>query len=111
MQQTNGFDGAPVPVPENWLIAGQETTVDCETACWLRMVLGPVFEEAPTWRDLQVALRDKGYKLAILHSRLVLMDAHSERPICTSRFLGSSLGRLSERLGNPEVGTNGALAA
>lgn len=111
MNEDNVFTGTPVPVSENWLATGQETTVDCETACWLRMVVAPIFQQAVSWSGLQTALADKGYRLALLQSRLVLTDALSERPICTSRFLGASLGQLSDRLGRPRVHIDGKVAA
>ena len=108
----HGFEptGHPVAVPENWLAAGKETAVDCETASLLRMTLAPLFEAAQRWSDLAEALLSKGYHLEIAKSRLVVVDAEN-RALCTARYLGVPLAELVTRLGRPKVHASGYLIA
>ena len=86
-----------------WLTKGRETNVDCETAMQLRAYLGPLFSKAQSWTDLSRLLSEKGFALVFREARLVLTDTATGRHICTSRYLGSPLRELVERLGRPCV--------
>ena len=108
MRNEDFSNGAPVPTPHDWLAAGQESAVDCETAMWLRAILAPIFRSARNWPELSRALHDKGYDLIFHEARLVMVDRLTGRHICTTRFLGAALADLSMRLGKPNVVTDGA---
>ena len=110
MRDTYENADQPVAVPLNWLAAGKETAVDCETACLLRMTLAPVFETAQDWPGLAEALRDKGYLLEICEGRLVVTDT-ADRQLCTARYLGVPLTDLVARMGRPKVHADGHLKA
>ncbi|MFV0512682.1 MAG: hypothetical protein ACK5MY_03455 [Jhaorihella sp.] len=77
--------------------------MDSESAALLRAWLCPLLERAESWVELADTLRAKGYGLAIRHGRLVLVRCDCGEPLCSLRFLGTSLRKLAARLGRPAV--------
>ncbi|MFC3613264.1 hypothetical protein ACFORG_05780 [Lutimaribacter marinistellae] len=104
-------ENGPIRIPNDWLSAGHETAVDCETAVLLRAALTPTLRSAESWQELTSRLDRKGYKLVIKRDRLVIVESTSGRSLCTGRYLGAPLESLAERLGRPRVKTCGQIAA
>ena len=77
--------------------------MDSESAALFRAWLCPLLERAESWVDLSERLRAKGYGLAIRRGRLVLVRCDCGEPLCSLRFLGTSLRELAGRFGRPMV--------
>lgn len=109
MKRAEFTHGEPIEAPRDWLAAGQESALDCETGSWLRAYLGPIFAEAGSWAELIGRLAEKGYRLSMQEARLILEELETGRAICTGRYLNAALPDLVARLGKPcVVATGGA---
>jgi len=87
------------------------TSLDSESAALFRAWLRPLFDQAVSWPALIKTLEAKGYGLAIREGRLVLTDKAQDAPVCTARFLGTSLRELAQRMGRPCVQARGDASA
>ncbi|MGR3805926.1 hypothetical protein [Marinibacterium profundimaris] len=70
----------------------------------LRARLAPDLSEAPTWQDLHVRLRDKGFELREAGGGLALHAFPDGRRICKASDLGFGYSRLMRRIGAPFPG-------
>lgn len=100
------FDLTTEPNPGRPVAARFDTPdIDSESAALYRAWICPLLDRAESWVELADTLRSKGYALAIRQGRLVLVrcDCDCDEPLCSLRFLGTSLRELVARLGRPMV--------
>ena len=88
---------------------------DSETVSLLRSFLCPILEQAKDWQNLRSTLTQRGYALAFREGHMVIVEADTNRVICTGQHIGTPLRSLVERFGRPIVvvhrgGASGELA-
>lgn len=76
---------------------------DSETLALLRGFLRPILEDATSWQDLRARLANKGYRVAFRSGHLALVNAESDKAICTGSMLGVPLRDIAQRIGRPAI--------
>ena len=101
MLQVHAFDSDTdkLTQPTLWSATRSGNRLDCETAALLRQVVAPIFDEATSWKTLRRELRAAGYDFVFEGGRLILIETLRGTKICSCRFLGHPLARLSARFG------------
>ena len=91
----------------SWTHGSATQNPDVESGILLRSLVLPAFETATSWRQLVDALDSIGFGLSIRQGRLSLVDGMDGHRICTGRYLGMPLAKLTERFGKPMVRSTG----
>lgn len=87
------------PTQTKWSGAKVSNRLDCETGVLLRCALQSEFQHATSWANLRRRLEAKGFDLGFYDGRLVLICHDSGERVCSCKFVGFPLAKLTERFG------------
>ncbi|TCS65327.1 hypothetical protein EDD52_104113 [Primorskyibacter sedentarius] len=97
----------PVTSNGEWPVSLNSSSIpvqpDSETVSLLRSFLCPILDQARDWKNLRATLVKRGYGLAFREGHMVIVEADTDRVICTGQHIGTPLRSLVQRLGRPSV--------